>query len=404
MEELTVHYILESPLDQRDYARFGIDVIKKSFRVRIWDISPFHCPELYSLRMRSGGVFRTPESTLYENEAATLGALSKLGENDVVVCLPRYAPQSLRLLRALGQSRAKLGTIALNALPGAEMSPLPNIYNQPILQMLKKVSTAVRCPTKVIEKVWRNIVERVPPLALGVRAYDFILASGIRSLDGIKIMGERTKVLWSHSFDYELYLKERLSGADIESGEHVVFLDEYVPFHQDYVFQGIAPPVTAEEYYPALVRFFEKIEQLTGKTVVIAAHPRSNYDRHPDYFGDRKVILGQTPRLVSSAALVLSHSSTAISYAVLAKKPVVFITFSKFWNRFEGSLARTMSRLLNKVPITIDAPSLRFELQNELTIDEKAYESYIKNYIKGSETSGESQWLALCEYLNVQNG
>jgi hypothetical protein len=57
--------------------------------------------------------------------------------------------------------------------------------------------------------------------------------------------------------------------------------------------------------------------------VVIAAHPRANYDE--SLFEGRAIYRLATAELVRDTEFVLAHTSTAMSYAVLNGKPLVFI-------------------------------------------------------------------------------
>ena len=49
MEIRKVIYFIESPFCQRDYERFGIDIMKDDgFCVEIWDLTPIISPETYN--------------------------------------------------------------------------------------------------------------------------------------------------------------------------------------------------------------------------------------------------------------------------------------------------------------------------------------------------------------------
>ena len=57
--------------------------------------------------------------------------------------------------------------------------------------------------------------------------------------------------------------------------------------------------------------------------VIIAAHPKSAYDNCA--FGQRKIINGATNELIKDSRFVILHDSTAVSYAVLYEKPMMFV-------------------------------------------------------------------------------
>ena len=61
-------------------------------------------------------------------------------------------------------------------------------------------------------------------------------------------------------------------------------------FSPDYLYMGVEPPVSADEYYPRVCLFFEFLEKKFNLHVIIAAHPSSDYNQKKDIFwkpGDR---------------------------------------------------------------------------------------------------------------------
>jgi hypothetical protein len=124
-------------------------------------------------------------------------------------------------------------------------------------------------------------------------------------------------------FDYDLYVKARADVAPrLVAGDYGVFLDCYLPFHSDMEFCGY-PRVEPARYYRSLNRFFELLEREYGCRVVIAAHPRACYDDAT--FAGRPMYRLVTAELVRDARFVLTHWSTALCYAVLNDKPLLFI-------------------------------------------------------------------------------
>jgi hypothetical protein len=204
-------------------------------------------------------------------------------------------------------------------------------------------------------------------------------------------VGSRTETLWIHANDYDLYLKckqEMTGGLEENIG---VFLDEYMPFHPDYLYLGIDAPYTPDEYYPPLRSFFDLVEKAYDVRIVIAAHPRSKYEDHPDYFGGREVLRGKTIELIQRSRFVLLHCSTAVNFAVLFKKPCIFVTTNLMQERFHGPSIRKMAALLGKTPIVVDNGYVG-EIEKELNVDESAYRSYRNAYIKRDGTDEKPFW------------
>ena len=77
----------------------------------------------------------------------------------------------------------------------------------------------------------------------------------------------------AHSMTYDIYLK--IKNKETKNNSYAVFLDEDVIYHPDLSYCNIDSPVTEQEYYPTLLKFFRKFEKETGLKIKFAAHPKS---------------------------------------------------------------------------------------------------------------------------------
>ena len=131
-----------------------------------------------------------------------------------------------------------------------------------------------------------------------------------------------------NSFDYSMFIRNTHDNKFANRGENlIVYLDTGAPlFKADFLLSGNKHPLTMKSWYPALVDFFDVIENKTSKKVVIAAHPKHQFSNDMNhYFGNRDIVHNKTQELISQAALVLVTNSTAVSYAVMYSKPVIII-------------------------------------------------------------------------------
>jgi hypothetical protein len=136
------------------------------------------------------------------------------------------------------------------------------------------------------------------------------------------------RVIPANSWDYSRIL--RLSSVKCESlvkSRYAVLLDGAGPkFYGDELLTGDKLNFTAESWYPMLCKLFDRLEVKFNLRIVIAAHPKTSHERFPSYFGGREVFHGDTYRLVKNADFVLTRQSTAISYALYFRKPILFLT------------------------------------------------------------------------------
>ena len=106
------------------------------------------------------------------------------------------------------------------------------------------------------------------------------------------------------------------------NGKYAVFLDLNLPYQSDLSLLGLQT-VKPHDYYQSLNKFFGLLAQQYDVKIVIAAHPKTSTDSK--VFGDLEIYRLSTAELVKDADFVITHHSTALSYAVLNTKPCVFI-------------------------------------------------------------------------------
>lgn len=127
-------------------------------------------------------------------------------------------------------------------------------------------------------------------------------------------------------FDVEEYQQLLLcKQKSLVEGAYIVFLDIMFANHPDFKRLNINT-IDEERYFNKMRSFFDKMEELYNKPVVIASHPKANYNRE---YGDRIIIKDATARLVKDSDLVITHGSLSISYALLAAKPLLYLYFDE---------------------------------------------------------------------------
>lgn len=374
-------FFIESPYNQRDHGRFGIALLENNgFVVEVWEFTPFLHPEVHE-QVKVSDPITYNKHFIFNSKREALNAILKIKDRTFIVFFMGYYFKAYGIFRAVSKKNLKYATFMANALP----LPVSNqSHNKGIANILKRIKKIT--PNKLSNYMF----PRVPFKLLGIKPATFNLAGGEESNHYAYPIDSNTKTLWLHSLDYDLYLdnKEKPNEIDNDVG---VFLDEYLPFHPDYLHSGLPAASSPEEYYPLLCNFFDFIENKYHVKIIIAAHPRSRYEEYPDYFGGREVIRGQTIELVKKSTFVILHSSTSINFAILFKKPCIFITTEKIQLSYMGTFINNMSYLLGKTPILLDK-NFVINWDEELKIDERAYKNYRNAYIKKDGTQELPFW------------
>lgn len=382
-------FFRETLFSERYYNRLGIEILEKSgFDVEVWDCTPFLHPQVHQQVTVSDPIhFAGHRQFLSESEA--LAAIADLPPLSFVVCMIAYQYGSLSLYRALSKTKLQYGVVMTNAVPVADAAA----DLRSALDRIRQSSAA---------QLLNVLFSRVPFRLPGIRPASLLLAGGTRSIQRRHRypMDGNTTILWAHTRDYDTYLNEKEKPVQ-EDASMGIFLDEYLPFHPDYVQSKLPPPSGPDSYFPALRRLFDVLERELRIRIVIAAHPLARYDEHPEYFGGRQIIQGKTLELIRKSRFAIAHESTALNFAVLFDKPVLFVTTDEIErNPREARFIHAMAGWLNKTAINADAP-LNRDWEKELAVDKDAYARYREAYIKKNGSPEKQTWQILADYLKA---
>ena len=290
-----VIYFIASPFCRRDYERFGIDIIRNNgFDVEVWDLTPILDKETYeSIKVPDPLDYKRANCRLFLSRDDLYSQIKEIGRDSLVITMFGIYYGSYFLFKKLSESGILYALFYANAIPIYKNA----VRSRPTRCKNRLVLLSNRIKTVNLSKFKKFIFENISKNLLKIKPPAFILAGGSRTIDNYKPpMGDKTRIIWGHTLDYDLYLEDlrKPAGSGLKDKEYAVFIDGYWPFYPDYVRMKVKPPVSPENYYPLLCKFFSDVEKETGLKVIIAALPRSNYDEHPDYFKGRKTIRGKT--------------------------------------------------------------------------------------------------------------
>lgn len=125
--------------------------------------------------------------------------------------------------------------------------------------------------------------------------------------------------------DYECYLRIAKEPSVLPYCRYAIYIDNNFPYHPEIKYRESYLNIDqiAKGFYNSLNAFFERVEKEYNCEVVIAAHPAAHYNHNP--YNGRKMIVNKTGLLVRDSIGVLMHTSNAVSFAYLYRKPVVLL-------------------------------------------------------------------------------
>lgn len=369
-------FFVQTPFTQRDYKRYGVETLRRrGFKVSVMDMTGLINPKYLEK-------YSPPDPSDYKNIiiAQTRRTVTDYLDNNkdlLVIDLVGLKKESIFIYHILRQKRVQYSTFCLNNNP----YPPQKSYSYFSLKGIKKAIN------RAINKMMVFILER-----LIISNPKYVLTGGRIIQKKLPRPTKRTKLILAHALDYDLYLDYLSRHPSVNIGNYCVFLDEYFPFHPDFLVSGTKSySFDPELYYKGLDKIFSTIEKNIGIKVVIAANPRSRYDLHPDYFKGRQVEYGRTIELVANSKMVLTHCSTSVNFAIMFNKPIIFITSDQINSTEYGEYVANYAKQFKKSPINID----REVTQNvplETKVDQNAYKEYFVNYIKEPGTPEKPFW------------
>ena len=240
-----------------------------------------------------------------------------------------------------------------------------------------KYLSLLRSPRKLVEKLRAAVGSRIHP----VKPFDVVFAAGNASF-GMHPGAGRTIAVNLCDYDNNTLVGQK-PGRLVEE-PYCVFLDINLAFQSDIKLVGWQY-VTASEYAASLERFFSMVEQRYNVKVVVAAHPKARYGE--TYFG-RHALQGVTAELVRDAEFVISHHSTAISYAVLNMKPLLFVYTEEMARIYRDTIVGWMegfAEYLQQPLFRIEALATADDVEIREP-DRERYDLYKYNYLTTRES------------------
>jgi hypothetical protein len=398
----TVIFLISSPLTTRDVNRFGFETLKKrGFNVKIYD--------LFDLINRKVSFKNPVVSDATNYDVCKINSYRSLTEElekdlshsffiDFLVGFSEFNLSSERVFRILKKYNIKYCILSAGDLP----PPLPpnkfKYWSNRVKNALnpKLLSNFLAANITSFLRMHSNIYP-LPEII-------FSTNSEAKSYYVKKYKIPQNKILSINSFDYDTYLQylNQNNSKCQPDYEYCVFLDEAATHHPDFDVIGIKH-LDENRYYHSMNKLFDIIERETGFKVIIAAHPRSKYERTPNAFGKREIIKGKTIELVANSTLVVAHSSTSINFAVLFNKPILIVKTTDLKKRGNLDFTDTMANALGLRPINIDEDPLdNISFRPDSSLNAK-YEDYLYKYIKSRNAGNFSIWEIVARVIESKN-
>lgn len=367
-------FFIEEELTERDFHRFGLrKMIEADIEVRICQL----------VGKRNESLVRQEPRLLWSVGRGEVAKIFRAGLDRDTYVFPFATLRflTLRYFKDLWKSSALPIELRLGGLP------LPPKSQR---RRFKKLALLLEDPWYFLKMYEVSLVAKIAPFLGKGKNSSILFCAGEVAYQQAQAQGQ--EVFSVRSLDSNLYAARPLLGLE----KHIVFLDEYEPFHPDYGKLGVKT-VSPDSYFALLNSFFSLLEKKFDLPVVIAAHPAAQMPEYKQYFEGRSVVQGETVELVRDAKYVLGHTSTAFQFAFLYQKP--FLNF----------VTAAMIKVPNKLEWIkgYQAYGFQFHVLEEGALPHgveflqkrELAQSYIRDFVKSDLAENRETWEMIIEVL-----
>ena len=374
--------LLPGPFLKRDYIRFGIETLKKNFLVKAVDLTAWLHPELW--QEYSKIVFKSEDHVVISCKKDFLTLLNEI--NPAIIFDQLHDDKKTNWIRQQIKTNKKNLLVKLNAnLIPFERSNIIKTSKK-LFYLFLKPRQFIYTMVKILKEKYYSLRKNNPDITI------------VGSLAAKKKSKAKITVN-AHSMDYDIYLDIKNKPINNEN-PYAVFLDGDLVTHPDILYLRLKALVNEFQYYPVLIKFLKKFEIETGLQIKFAVHPKSRNKNLPNLLKDIDYSIGNTAELVKNSSAVLLHSTTALSYAILFKKPAIFLTSNQLKKSYRGTRIDTFAKVVNGQIINMDNElTTPLDLQNLLKIDESKYKNYLDQYLKVPNSPDVPLWEIFTNYI-----
>jgi hypothetical protein len=216
--------------------------------------------------------------------------------------------------------------------------------------------------------------------------YFFAAGKGIKKKASLLFIKTEIVDIPSYNYEHSMEVISRLKNNSEKSSypdHYIAYLDQSVFSSPDAGLYG-KKTIDRNIFFKKINSFFDRIEAVTGKPVVIAASPKQRYTGS-EYNG-RKIVCNETATATYYSDMVVAHSTRAIDYAIIMKKPILLLTFSEFPDITRVSM-KEWAEVLRKRPVDSEEDLDRKKIEDISTVNSKLYKDYLQGYLASGECS-----------------
>lgn len=201
--------------------------------------------------------------------------------------------------------------------------------------------------------------------------------------------------IYIHHHDFENYLEE-IKKKKERKRKYAVFLDENFVYHPDLIRNKRKNWIKPKNYFESLENFFIFFKKNFDLDVKIAAHPTTN----KVYFKKFKFYYDSTAKLVKNAEIVFLHQTTSLSYPILFRKKIIFLTSNEINKTYLGKSIYKRANFFNRLPLNLDNELNKKIIKKYVISNSLKYDEYINLFLKHPKSLKNNFMYIFTKYFN----
>lgn len=355
-------YIVNYPLSELSFKREGIqNWINHGWHVKIFDITRLIYPKFWNNIKKDKFYVNFKRVTIFKNIKDILFIINNFQEKVLFVDNIGWSDHE-RKIRATARAHGLILSISAGTIPKPKNSK----------SYIKLLRLIIYNPLAFIGKLFGFYKTLVKNYYIKKNYSDFLVVSGRKSLLGVN--KKKTKIIKAHNYDYDVFLQKSQIKSKKKSNS-LVFLDENTPY---YLRSGLKSYKSSKKYFKTINFGLSQIAKSLKLKIKIAVHPKSDHAVNLNKY-KYPIFKNKTFELIRNADVVVAHSSTSVQWAIIMKKPILFLISEEIPNT---KLIDSYASILGKKVINLDNISKIRDFNNYLHVDNVKYEKFIKDYIK----------------------
>jgi len=376
--------LLGVPFTEQNYKRTGVAYLEHHFEVTVIDCNKWLYPDYALLNYQR-------HSYIDRIEVASMEALQRL----IASVKPDFAIDCLNVSPMKQQIRLELFRRDIPFVV-RRTGLFPHLPRKKLLIHLLRYN-----PTYLFQRLKQRLT-KLGDLTRTDLSPDIALLAG-RSRSKLEARPRLLEIAIADD-DVHFLREARLKWLfrPVPQRKAILFLDDCIAEAKDYLLTGLPIPMDVHKYYALLRKSFDIVEQVFACKVVVAAHPDGlHIPGYVEKFGPRDVRFGQTAGLALEAKLVIGHASTALSFAIMEKIPIVLLSCRELHSSFKGAHILAMQHAI-KAPLVFmeDEGEQLVSACRGARVDDVSYQNYIEEFLMMPGTKEEQPWGAFINYVN----